>query len=246
MADTRTMLVDEPGKREQAKAERRSRIVQAARDLIRETGDTNLSMRMIARRADVSLATPYNLFGSKHAVVLAVFEDERDFAERFGRLKADNAIDRLFDAHALATSYFTEDPDFYRPLWKALLDVQGANDTGLATPERLARNSRAWEALIHDAQDDGLLDPAFPADMLERTLSFFANGVMLSWSMGTLATDRLLPSAALGYALALRGAATAKGMTILAKRIHELQGILEGSDAHKADAGSECARRGKG
>lgn len=236
MEYARPELIDEPGKREQAKAERRSRIVQAARDLIRETGDTNLSMRMIARRADVSLATPYNLFGSKHAVVLAVFEDERDFAERFGRLKADNAIDRLFDAHALATSYFTEDPDFYRPLWKALLDVQGASDTGLATPERLQRNSRAWVNLIHHAQEDGLLDRAFPADMLERTLSFFANGVMLSWSMGTLATEKLLPSAALGYALALRGAATPSGMKILASRIRELQGMLNQSDAILKDS----------
>tara|TARA_R110000851_G_scaffold280246_2_gene433546 strand:+ start:577 stop:1290 length:714 start_codon:yes stop_codon:yes gene_type:complete len=221
------MSTDEPGKREQAKAERRSRIVHAARDLIRETGDTNLSMRMIAKRADVSLATPYNLFGSKHAVVLAVFEDERDFTERFSKIKAENAIERIFEAHALATSYFTEDPDFYRPLWKVLLDAQGVNDTGLATPERLERNSKAWEALIDDAQNEGLLDPAFPADMLERTLSFFANGVMLSWSMGTLETHRLLPSAALGYALALRGAATAKGMKILIGKIQKLQSMLE-------------------
>ena len=48
------------GRREQAKAERRSRIVRAARDLIRETGDTDLSMRMIAGRAGVSL-TPAQL-----------------------------------------------------------------------------------------------------------------------------------------------------------------------------------------
>ncbi|KCZ87925.1 TetR/AcrR family transcriptional regulator [Hyphomonas johnsonii] len=220
------MVTAAPGKRERAKAERRSRIVRAARDLIRETGDTDLSMRMIAKRADVSLATPYNLFGSKHAVVLAVFEDERDFAERFSKLKADNALERLFDAHALATSYFTEDPDFYRPLWKALLDVQGAKDTGLATPERLERNSQAWEALISDAQQEGLLAPAYPADTLERMLSLFANGVMLSWSMGALATDKLLPTAALGYALVLRGAATPRGMKILANKIQAFQSIL--------------------
>src|SRR5215469_14755098 len=34
------------GRREEAKAERRRRIIAAARDLIRQTGDTNLSMRM--------------------------------------------------------------------------------------------------------------------------------------------------------------------------------------------------------
>ena len=220
------MQADETGKREQAKAERRSRIVHAARDLIRETGDTNLSMRMIAKRADVSLATPYNLFGSKHAVVLAVFEDERDFAERFSRLKAANAIERLFDAHALATSYFTDDPDFYRPLWKALLDAQGANETGLATPERLEQNREAWQALLEAAQKEGLLDPAVPSDLLERTLSLFANGVMLSWAMGVLPTLDLRPSSALGYALILRGSATGQGRQILDAHIRKYQTML--------------------
>lgn len=62
----------ETGRREQAKAERRDKIVRAARDLIRETGDMNLSMRMIAKRAEVSVATFYNLFGSKRAIVMAV------------------------------------------------------------------------------------------------------------------------------------------------------------------------------
>ena len=56
-------------RREEAKAERRHRIVTAARDLIRETGDTGLSMRAIAARANVSLSTPYNLFGSKGAIL---------------------------------------------------------------------------------------------------------------------------------------------------------------------------------
>ena len=34
-------------------------------------------MRALAVRAGVSLATPYNLFGSKRAIVLAVLEDVR-------------------------------------------------------------------------------------------------------------------------------------------------------------------------
>lgn len=221
---------DEPGKREQAKSERRSRIVRAARDLIRETGDTDLSMRMIAQRAEVSLATPYNLFGSKHAVVLAVFEDERDFVVRFSKLKASNAIDRIFDAHTLATGYFTEDPGFYRPLWRALLDTQGGDSTGLATPERLERNRAGWRALIEDAQAEGLLDRSVSSDMLERTLSTMANGAMLSWVMGMLATTELLPSTALGYAFVMRGAATPAGARILQEKIDLYQAMLKQSD----------------
>ncbi len=220
----------ESGRREQAKAERRSRIVRAARDLIRETGDTDLSMRMIARRAGVSLTTPYNLFGSKRAVVLAVFEDERDFVVRFGRLQAANALDRIFDAHDLAMRYFIEDPEFYRTLWKALLNTHGADSTGLATPERLERNRAAWRALLEAAQAEGLLEPTLSSDLLERSLSSFANGTLLAWAMGALSTVALGPSTALGYALVLRGAATPAGAEILRSQIRKGQDALAGLD----------------
>jgi hypothetical protein len=167
------------------------------------------------------------LFGSKHAVVLAVFEDERDFVERFSKLKAENAIERIFDAHTLATGYFTDDPDFYRPLWRALLDTQGGDSTGLATPERLERNRAGWRALLEDAQAETLLERAVSSDMLERALSSMANGAMLSWAMGMLATSELLPTTALGYALVLRGAATPAGAKILQQKIDLYQGMLK-------------------
>jgi AcrR family transcriptional regulator len=219
----------ERGRRELGKTARRSRIVRAARDLIRETGSTDLSMRMIAKRAGVSLTTPYNLFGSKRAVVLAVFEDERDFAARFAKLRAPNSLDRIFDAHALATGYFTKDPGFYRTLWRALLDTQGDNSTGLATPERLKRNKDAWRELIEQAQAEGLLDGAVSPDLLEQTLCCFANGAMLSWAMGAMATQDLLPATSLGYALTLRGAATAAGAEVLSARIDRYRQALKRS-----------------
>ncbi|MFX8339372.1 helix-turn-helix domain-containing protein, partial [Acinetobacter baumannii] len=75
-------------RRDTAKAERRSRIIKAARDLIRETGDAGLSMRALAAKAGVSLATPYNLFGSKRAVLVAVLEDIKGFGTRFARFNA--------------------------------------------------------------------------------------------------------------------------------------------------------------
>jgi len=229
MTDPATL--SDVGRREQAKADRRLKIVRAARDLIRETGDTNLSMRMIAQRAEVSIATPYNLFGSKRAVVMAVLEDERDFLHRFNSLKVDNAIDRLFEAHALGTGYFIQDPDFYRPLWKALLDTNGEDNTGLATPERQEQTRAAWRWLLSCAQEEGLLHTGVPVGMLERTLSHLGNGIMLSWAMGTLPTRELLPSASLGYALILSASATPAGKPLLERQISKHREALARSDA---------------
>src|SRR6185295_3324471 len=84
------------GRRETAKAERRARIIRAARELIRETGNAGLSMRAIASRAGVSLATPYNLLGSKRAIVLAVLQDVRDFQERFAHVRSSDPLERIF------------------------------------------------------------------------------------------------------------------------------------------------------
>lgn len=216
----------EAGRREQAKAERRDKIVKAARDLIRETGDMNLSMRMIARRAEVSVATFYNLFGSKRAVVMAVLEDERDFLQKYQKLNVSNAIDRIFEAHKLAYGYFVKDPDFYRPLWRALLVSGSKDDTGLVSSERQAQTRAAWIALLTQAQEEGFLKPDIPPALLERTLSYAAGGALLSWTMENLSTDDLMPSVALAYATILNGSATPEGAKRLAPRIAENRRLL--------------------
>jgi len=214
------------GRREQAKAERRLRIIAAARDLIRKTGDTDLSMRTIAQKAKVSLATPYNLFGSKRAVVIAVLEDDRDYAERLSKLRAPDALEHVFQALALFLSYYTEDPEFYRTLWKMLLDTSGRDGGGLATAPRRAQNHAMWRTLIEAAQREGLIEDDISAEVLERSLSHTLNGVMLGWVVGAIETNQMLPAVGYGYALKLRGAATKLGRDKLAKKITAYQKFL--------------------
>ena len=210
-------------RREDAKAERRHRIVTAARDLIRETGDTGLSMRAIAARARVSLSTPYNLFGSKRAIVLAVLEDIREFNERFARLRSTDAIERIFQALSMSIRYYVEDPDFYRTLWTGVFDMSGASvRNALAMPERDA----FWLALVNAAAQEGALSPGIDTGLLLRNLDLTFGAVMLNWVLGALSIEELEPAAALGYALALRGAAAPPWQSPLANRIAEQQDRL--------------------
>jgi AcrR family transcriptional regulator len=220
------MITEDLGKREQAKAERRHRIVRAARDLIRETGDTDLSMRMLAQRAKVSLSTPYNLFGSKRAVVLAVLEDERDFAKRFRKLNSGNSIERIFGAHELAFSYYTGDPDFYRTLWRALLSTSGQDDTGLATPERLAQTRAIWLGLLANAARDGFLSTDVPVELIVQTMAQISGGALLSWAVGSLSTSALTPTVGIGYALCLNGASNRSGRDLLGSKLADYQSTL--------------------
>ncbi len=176
-------------------------------------------MRLIASRAEVSIATAYNLFGSKQAVVLAVLEDKQTFAERLASVKAQNPIDMVFVAHELAVSYYTQDPEFYRPLWRALLDSSGKSDMSIVPPERQAETRAAWRSVLMQAQNEGYLDKEESIEWLERSLTHSATGAMLSWATEALPTEALLPSAGLGYAYILSAAATAKGKTTLKQRI---------------------------
>ncbi|MBN9579023.1 MAG: TetR/AcrR family transcriptional regulator [Alphaproteobacteria bacterium] len=229
--------VEKTGQRERAKNERRLRIMAAARDLIRETGETQLSMRTIAKRANVSLATPYNLFGSKRAVVMAILEDVRNFSEHVAGLEQLSAIERIFSALALATDFYRDDPLFYRTLWKALLDTSGkGTEHTMFTPQGRARNHALWEGLLQDAQDEGTVADEANLESLLKNLSHTFNGVMLGWVIGEVKSADLPNAIAYAYALALRGVATPKGAALLLKRIQLYQTALTKKPA---------ARRGK-
>jgi AcrR family transcriptional regulator len=64
---------------------RREQILDAARRLIRATGGTDFPMRRLAEEAEVSLVTPYNLFGSKSGVLYALLSDSLE--------RLDHAVD---------------------------------------------------------------------------------------------------------------------------------------------------------
>src|SRR5215467_11135333 len=59
--------------REKHMADRRRRILDAAEQLIHQTGGADFSMLSLSNHAEVSPATPYNLFGSKPQLLFALF-----------------------------------------------------------------------------------------------------------------------------------------------------------------------------
>lgn len=213
------------GRREAGKAERRGRIIHAARDLIRETGNAGLSMRALATRAGVSLATPYNLFGSKRAIVLALLDDVREFHDRFSHLTSADPLERIFTAIDMSVGFYVDDPSFYRTLWAAVFDTQDDDVRG----EIYNRKRDAfWRGLVDAAGDAGALAPAIDRDLLLRQLDLLFRSAMLDWVVGDLAPERLAPTIRYGYALMLRGAAADGWRGPLEARLLESQGRLGG------------------
>jgi len=207
-------------RREEAKAERRSRIVAAVRDLIQETGDIGLSMRAIAARANVSLSTPYNLFGSKRAIVMAVLEDIQEFKARFARLGPVDAVERIFQVLSMSIDFYVDDPEFYRTLWTGVFDMSGKEmRAALALPEREA----FWLALLNAVAEEGVLMAGLDTTLLLRDLDLTFAAVMLNWVLGSLRTEELQASVGFGYALALRGAAAPSWQARLADKVEGFQ-----------------------
>jgi AcrR family transcriptional regulator len=210
-------------RREAGKADRRRRIIHAARDLIRETGNAGLSMRALAAKAGVSLATPYNLFGSKRAIVLAVLDDVRIYQDRFAHLRATDPLERLFTAVDLAIEFYVSDPQFYRTLWAAVFDT---SDDVRREIYNWKRND-FWMGLIRDCAAAGAIAPNVNLVLLFHQLDHVFRSSMLDWVVGELEAELLAPSIRYGYALILKGAAAGDWRGPLDVRLTQSQALIE-------------------
>jgi AcrR family transcriptional regulator len=203
------------GRREAGKAERRQRIIRAARELICETGNAGLSMRVLAARAGVSLATPYNLFGSKRAIVLALLQDVREFHERFSHRQATYPLERIFMAISLEIELHLAEPTLYKTMWAAVFDT---SDDLRATLWNEKRHG-FWRGLLAAAAEAGAIAREIDPDWLQRQLDHVYRCIMLDWVVGILPAAAVTPAAHHGYALVLKGACTPEWSGPLAARV---------------------------
>lgn len=112
------------GLREKQMGERKRRILDVADTMIRHTGGTEFSMRMLAEMAEVSPATPYNLFGSKEGILSASLDRSltRTVFEGLD-VQSSEPLDFVITASATAVDLLVTQKDLLRPLYQYLLGV---------------------------------------------------------------------------------------------------------------------------
>jgi AcrR family transcriptional regulator len=199
--------------REQAKDTRRRRIVRAARTLMQKTGDTGFSMRALAEQAGVSIATPYNLFGSKQTVMFAVLDaDLEAYQTRLAKLRADE-LDVFFKAVSLATKLYSTEPSFYRAVLFAVYNDGGREFRSMFGGPRHAM----WKGLVQDAINAGLLSDEVEPDAFAINLGRTFFSAILEWVSGELSLPELEAWAHYGFALSLASMATPAS----ADRLHD-------------------------
>ncbi len=182
--------------RKTGRSNRRGDIVNAARSLMRQGSDPGFSMRALAEEAGVSIATPYNVFGSKQSVLLAVLDD--DLAAYEGALAelTGDPITVLFDSLALMIRLFEREPDFYRGMLAAV-SRDGGEARHLASGARYA----VWKRLLRQATEQGLLDPSADPDAFAIATSQQSLSNVANWASGQLSLEET--SARMNYGLAL-------------------------------------------
>jgi AcrR family transcriptional regulator len=106
-------------KRKAAASETRTRILEAARQLLSSESETNLAMEAIARRADVSRLTIYYQFGSRTGLLEALYDylanrgNMRRMPEVFRERDPWVAIDKLV---SIFVGFWSSDPVTIRRL----------------------------------------------------------------------------------------------------------------------------------
>lgn len=208
--------------REAGKADRRRRIVEAAARLVRENGFDAVSMTQIAKEANLSPATLYNLFKTKAAIYRQVFElDLEAFRQRLNESPSRDALDRIFVGVELAASLYDRDAAFYRAMARGAYG-DGDDIAVVADPRR-----KLWQDEVAAAVAQGLLVRNAPSRLLGTAMTQLMVGVFLDWASHLLDARRAAQEASYGFGLLLLNYAETGAAGRLQARLRRLARELE-------------------
>jgi AcrR family transcriptional regulator len=189
------------------KLRRRRAILDAARDIITTLGEAGLNMRAMAARAGVSPATPYNLFGSKQAVLQAVYdEDQQEFYRDFEAQASKEPLTRLFDMIDLSIAHWLRTPEFHKALIAILYRGGGSSAGHDASRPRLT--FVYVQQLVADAVAAEVLRADTPVAIVTATLARIFRAAGQEWIDGALTLEQARDDLGRSFALVLAGLVT--------------------------------------
>ncbi|MBT2471270.1 TetR/AcrR family transcriptional regulator [Streptomyces sp. ISL-66] len=189
------MQTVEGGLREHHKAQRRLRILDAARELLRAEPDAAISTERIAARAEVSPATVYNLIGPRDKIweaLAAGFMDELE-----GRLAVLAGSDPR-EVVRSTVQLFVDDPVVSRRM------VREWEKSGLVLDRSPLTQVRQAMA---DARTRGLLRADIDTDALAAVVAASCVGALHQWVAALIDDERFLARALFSLDVALAAAA---------------------------------------
>jgi AcrR family transcriptional regulator len=206
------------------KAERRARILRAARQLIAERGYDGLTMRDLAQASRVSVPTLYNLFGGKQALLLG--ELEVTFARVLAgseSVKTGSAVARALATCDAGNNDLLAVPRYSREL---ILLFLTAEDTVAVRRTAAEQYARLMAGILRDGQAAGEIAAWVDPLPLSRRMFQHYTMAMIEWARGELDTDEFRAVTRYGMCLMLLGVAVGAAGRRLKKELQTLQATL--------------------
>ena len=202
---------------------RRDRILAQARSLLTRDGFEALNLRDLARLAEVTVPTIYNLLGNKEEVLVALFgEVLTEIETRVRTAASDDALGRASAVVIESTGLFAEDPHYYR---SAFLAVEYLNQSG-AHHDKVTQLYAWGERLI----TDGVLACHAARLLAGRIASPLLSELVLrafriscrEWAFGQISIDQFRRTALTDVYITLAADGVTSFRTVLMEKIAAL------------------------
>ena len=206
--------------RESAKKERRQRILESARDILREAGHQGLSIRTLAERANVTTPTIYNLVGSKQEILLALSDEtirELELAHHVSTTV--DPIEKAEEVINGTVAIYRSDEDYTRQLHLGL-EAESLDDF-----DRTLRH-RGRKVAIDDckrALDLGYLRGEVDSELLGNRFASGFQQAQRAWLRGEFDLEGMRKEALISCFIILAADAKPKFHKRLIEAIHRLQ-----------------------
>jgi AcrR family transcriptional regulator len=189
--------------RTQQKAERRSRILDAAREIIASTGFEKLTMRDLASAARVTVPTIYNLIGSKDELLRAAVQQQTEnFIAGIESSPRLTPASRILSVVDVCIDELLRLPDYYQSLLRLLLTSHSGQGLRDSVTDSL---SQEFERALGEMAEAGELAPWADPRALADRLGSHMRITAIEWATGKFDAERLRSAALYGTCLMLLG-----------------------------------------
>lgn len=180
---------------EEKKQQRKDHILAAAEELIRQNSVAAFSMRELAQAAEVSFATPFNLFGSKADILNALME-QSILAVADIKTQSGDAIENIFAGSRQLIKNYTKDANYFRALFISVSISTKSLQTAI----------QIWHDALTPLFESGLMNKSVDQKQLAEHLELVFIGSLMLWMTGHLDNKGWLHHYEYGIATALLGA----------------------------------------
>lgn len=223
------------GLREIGKNRRRARILEAARTCLRTEGASGLSTKAIAERAEVSVATLYNLFGSREGIITSLLAISiHELASRFdpgatGGSGVEGALENGAESLAeIAITEFTSNAFYYRELIRSVEQLESRAHLDGIIKLGVDLGEPVLERMIERGD---LLAVVSPRVLSHQLFMSFVHALRL-WASELTTTERFRTHYAHSQALTLAAVANEPLRSVLHRRLAELDAEMLAFSEH--------------